>query len=139
MPVDEQSELNISMCNNARHTQHDAVLSAFAGARLLRPTISAAYNHVMPSQPAAKNELNTNSMMHEMIWAAALPERLPMIASRTIEMHCPKAPTSMSFRRPTRSMTKMAMRLARKYSVPLHAATMRNIVSDSPRSSKRIV
>ena len=30
-------------------TQFDAVLSAFAGARILRPTISAAYSHVSPS------------------------------------------------------------------------------------------
>ena len=104
-----------------------------------RPTISAGYNHVMPSQPRAKNELNTNSRMQEMICAAPFPERLPSIASRTKEMVCPKEPMSMSLRRPTRSMMKMAMRLARKYSVPLHAATMREFKSDSPRSSKRMV
>ena len=137
--ADKHSEVDASMCNTARHTQFVAVLNAFAGARMRRPTISAGYNHVMPNQPRAKNELNTNSRIHEMTWAAEFSERLPRIARRTNEMVCPMEPMIMSFRLPTRSMMKIAMRLARKYSVPLHAATMRDFVSDSPRSSKRMV
>ena len=120
-------------------TQFEAVLNAFAGARIRRPTISAGYNQVIPSHPRAKNELKTNKRTQETIWAAELPERLPRIANKMKDAVCPNEPTSMSFRRPNRSMTKMAMRLAKKYSVPLHAATMRDFVSERPRLWNRMV
>jgi hypothetical protein len=45
----------------------------------------------------------------------------------------------MRRRRPTRSMSAIARRLARKYSVPLHAAMMRDLVSSMPRRSKSSV
>ncbi len=45
--------------------------SAFAGARIRRGTISAGYNHVIPSQPIAKKVLNRKRKR-----AATIPELL---------------------------------------------------------------
>lgn len=47
------------------------VESALAGARIRSGTISAGYNHVIPSQPTAKNELNRKRKS-----AATMPEHL---------------------------------------------------------------
>lgn len=49
--------------------QFALVLSAFAGARILKGTISAGYNHVMPSQPIAKKVLKRKRKR-----AATMPE-----------------------------------------------------------------
>lgn len=46
-------------------------LSAFAGARILRGTISVGYNHVMPSQPTAKKVLKRKRKR-----VATIPEAL---------------------------------------------------------------
>lgn len=51
--------------------QFALVLSAFAGARILRGTISAGYNHVMPSQPIAKKVLKRKRKR-----AATIPDDL---------------------------------------------------------------
>ena len=92
----------------------------------------------MPNQPTAKNELNTNSKTADTIWVAEL-SMLPRMARSTIVSVWPTEPNSMSGRRPTRSMRKMATRLARKYSVPLQAAIIRESTSPRPRRSKSSV
>lgn len=89
----------------------------------------------MPSHPTAKNELNTKSRTAETTCVAEL-SILPRIASSTIVRHCPTAPNSISLRRPILSINAMAMRLARKYSVPLHAAIILALTSSIPRRSK---
>lgn len=62
------------------------------------------------------------------------PARMP------IEAHMPKAPNSMSLRRPVRSMSGKAIRDARKYSVPLAAPNRRDKAGSKPREfSKRKV
>lgn len=52
---------------------------------------------------------------------------------------CPAAPNNMSLRRPNRSMVKMAMNDARKYSVPLQAARRRLRKLDRPMLFSKIV
>lgn len=79
----------------------------------------------MPNQPTAKKELNTNKNT-----AATMPRALlsgtEVVAARTaMERAWPAAPKSMRGRRPKRSMVKMAIQEARKYSVPLRAARRR--------------
>lgn len=60
------------------------------------------------------------------------PARIP------IEAHIPKAPKSMSLRRPVRSIRGRAIREARKYSVPLAAPRRRERAGLNPREfSKR--
>jgi hypothetical protein len=49
-----------------------------------------------------------------------------------IEAICPNAPKSMSLRRPMRSISGIAMRPARKYSVPFAAARRRDISGPKP-------
>jgi hypothetical protein len=56
-----------------------------------------------------------------------------------MEAACPAAPNSMSLRRPTFSMTKMAMSEANQYSVPLHAARRRDRNGESPMLFSKIV
>ena len=90
------------------------------------------YNHVMPNQPTAKKELKTNNST-ALTTCAPLPLTLPSTARSTMVRHCPTAPKSMSLRRPTRSIRKMAIREARKYSVPLAAAMIRDLTSERPR------
>lgn len=51
----------------------------------------------------------------------------------------PIEPKSIRGRRPTRSMRKIAIKLARKYSVPFAAAMIRELTSLIPRPWKRIV
>lgn len=92
----------------------------------------------MPSHPIAKNELNTKSSTAE---ATCVPDEsmLPSTARRTIVIACPTAPNSMRGRRPTRSMSAIAMSDARKYSVPFAAAMMRDLTSSMPRRSNSSV
>lgn len=63
----------------------------------------------------------------------------PKTARRTIVRHWPVAPNSMSLRRPMLSIINMATMDARKYSVALQAAIMRDLVSEIPKRSKRRV
>lgn len=105
----------------------DSVNSKLAGGRRRR-----TYNHVMPSQPTAKKELKTNSKT-ELATCAPPPLTLPSTARSTIVRVWPTAPKSINFRRPTRSIRKMAMREARKYSVPFAAAIIRDVTSERPR------
>lgn len=64
---------------------------------------------------------------------------LPRMASSTIVRHCPVAPKSINFRRPNLSMMNIAMRLAKKYSVPLHAAIILEFTSEIPSRWKKRV
>lgn len=63
----------------------------------------------------------------------------PRTASSTIVIVWPMEPKSISGRRPTRSMRKIAMRLAKKYSVPFAAAMIRELTSLMPRFWNKIV
>ena len=54
-------------------TQLADVDNAFAGARIRRGTISAGYNHVIPSHPIAKNVLKMKRKR-----AATMPVPLPV-------------------------------------------------------------
>lgn len=109
------------------------VLRALEGARMRKGTISAGYNHVIPSHPIAKKVLKTNKKV-----AATIPQAVPpifvMTARIIMEMDMPAAPTNMSFRRPTFSMMKTAIQEAKKYSVPLHAARIREMKGVNPIS-----
>lgn len=96
------------------------------------------YNQVIPSHPTAKNELKTNSKIALMTLAAEL-SMLPKIARRIIVIVCPTDPKNINFRLPTRSISAIAIKDARKYSVPLHAAIMRDLTSEMPRFSNKIV
>ena len=60
------------------------VLNAFADARILRGTISAGYNHVMPSQPIAKKVLKRKRKN-----AAAIPEDLVLSLAMIVSIICP--------------------------------------------------
>lgn len=60
---------------------------------------------------------------------------LPRIARRTIVNVWPVEPKNISFLRPTRSISPIAIREARKYSVALQAAIMRELVSEIWRRS----
>lgn len=104
---------------------------ALAGARIRRGVISAGYSQVIPSQPTAKNELKTNKKTMPTIWHA-LASLEPTPARIAMEAHCPAAPKSISFRRPTRSTNQIAGREARKYSVPFRAAIRRGICPVMP-------
>lgn len=59
--------------------------------------------------------------------AAVFPLRLLVMARTTMLRLIPMAPMSMRGRRPMRSMVKTGMNEARKYSVPLQAARMREM------------
>ncbi len=92
----------------------------------------------MPSHPTAKNELNTKRSTAEATWVCEL-SMLPSTARSTIVIVCPMAPNNMSGRRPMRSMRKMAISDAKKYSVPLHAAMIRALTSSIPNRSNSSV
>lgn len=64
--------------------QFALVLNAFAEARILRGTISAGYNHVMPSQPIAKKVLKRKRKR-----AAAIPEDLVLSLVMIVSIICP--------------------------------------------------
>jgi hypothetical protein len=101
---------------------------------------------VIPSQPIAKKELNTNKNTAAAIpvpvltWevvpartASKLVGLSPMFGIGTkirkyapaMDMACPAAPNNMRPRRPNFSIVKMATHEAMKYSVPLSAASSR--------------
>jgi uncharacterized protein YqjF (DUF2071 family) len=86
---------------------------------------------VIPSQPTAKNELNTNRNT-----AATMPVvvlTFAVMAARTaMDAAWPVAPKSISGRRPNLSMVKMAIQEAMKYSVPFKAASKRLRNPESP-------
>lgn len=92
----------------------------------------------MPSHPTAKKVLKAKRSTQLTIFAAGV-STAPRTASKTIVKVCVIAPNIISFRRPTRSMRTIAMKEARKYSVPLHAARIRDLTSEMPRRSNRIV
>ena len=69
---------------------------ALAGPRIRRPTISAGYSQVIPSQPMAKNELKTKSRTQDTICAALLSFNDPRMASKIMVMHWPVAPSDGS-------------------------------------------
>lgn len=119
------------------------------GPRIRRGTISAGYSQVIPSHPIAKNVLKTKRKTAATIPGAEPPMDV-MAARMTIDPDMPAAPNNMSFqsvsryyeiiaskahltfRRPTFSMMKTAIHEARKYSVPLAAARIRERNGESP-------
>jgi len=129
--------------------------SALAGPLIRSPTISAGfapqnqmdqkstfckhtYNQVIPSHPTAKKELNTKRRT-ALITRAAELLILPNTARKIMVMVCPADPKNINLRRPTLSIRTMATNDARKYSVALHAAMMRDLVSEiCRRSNKRV-
>lgn len=119
------------------------VESAFAGARIRSGTISAGYNHVIPSQPTAKKELKRKRkraatmpeplvpsfvMMVRIIYRRrirAYKDKKKCVKSRqTIENDMPVAPNIISCRLPNFSMVKTAIQEARKYSTYHSAPTL---------------
>jgi hypothetical protein len=80
----------------------------------------------MPSQPTAKKVLKMKRNAAATI-PGPVPPTLVMIARITIEADMPAAPNNMSGRRPYFSMHHTAIQDARKYSVPLAAARIRDV------------
>ena len=115
------------------NAQFADVLTAFAGARMRSGTISAGYSHVIPSQPMAKKVLKIKRKAAAMM-PGAVPPILVITARMIIEADMPAAPKSMSLRLPTFSMMNTAIQDARKYSVPLQAARMREMNGVRPIS-----
>src|ERR1700712_2838102 len=82
--------------------QLEDVDKALAGARIFSGTISAGYSQVIPSQPMAKNVLNTKrntvcatpalTPVGVCLW---LDEMLSAIARTAIEIDIPTAPKSI--------------------------------------------
>lgn len=109
------------------------VESAFACALISRGTSSAGINQGRPHHPNAKNVLKTkrNVAAH---MPAEVPPMLVLIARTAIERAMPTDPVRSRGRRPSRSTRKMAGIVASQYSVPLHAARMRDVKPDSPIS-----
>lgn len=92
------------------------------------------HSQVIPSQPTAKNELKTKRKAAATIPAAVLRSSalLPSfiefaIARTTMDNDMPTAPKSMSERRPNFSIMKTGIQETKKYSVPLHAARIREM------------
>ena len=96
-------------------------------------------HQVIPSQPTAKNELKTNRNTAATMPRLALPVTDVVPAKTAIDAACPAAPNSMSFRRPKRSMVKMATHEAMKYSVPFRAASSLLKKGESPMLFSKIV
>ena len=101
-----------------------------------------AYSHVIPSQPMAKNVLKPNkntvatTPYSVLNWGAPSSFVVPvdvLAARMIIEAIMPKAPKSMSGRRPVRSMRGSAISEARKYSLPLAAPNRRESAGPKPR------
>ena len=110
-------------------SQFEAVERALAGALILMGVTSAGYSQDIPSHPIVlririrfhktvlntyKKQLKINKHNTETAWAAELPLSEVSIyrpARRTIVTPIPRAHQSISGRRPTRSMMKMAMML----------------------------
>ena len=128
-----EKDTGVIMTTMKLNAQLAEVATALAGARILSGTISAGYNQVMPNQPMAKKVLKIKRKV-----AATMPAFDPPIlvitARMTMEPLIPAAPNSMSLRRPTFSMMNTAIQLARKYSVPLQAARIREMKGVRPIS-----
>lgn len=112
--------------------------SAEEGALIRNGTISLGYSQVIPSQPMAKKVLNTKRKT-----AATTPGPDPptdvTAARTTIDNDIPTAPNSINGRLPIFSIRNTGIQEARKYSVPLQAARMRDKNGDSPISFSYIV
>jgi hypothetical protein len=98
-------------------------------------TISAGYSQVIPNQPKAKKVLKTNKNTAAAIPGLLSPSKLVVMAKTIIEIDIPAAPINISGRRPTFSIMKMGIRDARKYSVPLQAARIRDVKPSIPMDS----
>jgi hypothetical protein len=118
------------------------VLSALAWMRIRKFVISAGHDHVMPSQPIAKKALKPNRKTRASTPYSVLRRGAPRSSMTAVEDEparmimediCPKAPKSISLRRPTRSIKGMAIRPARRYSVPFAAARRRDMSGPNPR------
>ena len=99
----------------------------------MRLTISAGYSQVIPNHPTAKNVLKMNKKAAATI-PGPEPPILVMTARMIMEADWPTAPNSISLRRPVFSMMNTAIHEARKYSVPLQAARMREMKGVKPIS-----
>ena len=111
---------------------------AFAGARIAKGVISAGYNQVIPSHPTAKKELKTNkktaaTMPRVFVCTDVVPARMAM------EADWPIAPNTINLRLPKRSIVNMAIKEAKKYSVPFKAASSRLVKPLKPILSWKIV
>ena len=119
----DENETGVIITTRKLNAQLADVDKAFAGALILRGTISAGYSHVIPSQPIAKNVLNTKRNTAAHIPPLALL-KLVATARTTIERDMPAAPKTMRLLRPNLSIVNTAIHEAAKYSVPLAAAIM---------------
>jgi hypothetical protein len=122
----EENDTGVIMTTIKLKAQFALVDNALAGAQIRKGTTSAGYNQVMPSQPTAKKVLKIKRKAAATI-PGTVPPTLVITASMTMEADCPAAPNSMSLRRPIFSTIKTAIQEARKYSVPLHAARIRDM------------
>lgn len=96
------------------------------------------YSQAIPSHPTAKKELNAKRRT-ALITRAAELLMLPKTARRIMVTVCPADPKNINLRRPTLSIKKTATNDARKYSVALHAAMIRDLVSEICRRSNNKV
>jgi hypothetical protein len=119
--------------------QFAVVEIAFAGARIDNGVISAGYNHVIPSQPMAKKELNTKRKTVASSPKLALLMLLRAPARMAMEADMPAAPNIIKDRRPNFSMVKMAIQDAIQYSVPLQAERRRLRKGDRPMEFSKMV
>ena len=92
----------------------------------------------MPSQPTAKNELK-RKRKRAAIMPFVLPGNALVPASTAMEIDMPAAPNNMSGRRPNFSMVKTAIQDAAKYSVPLRAASRREVNGFKPMLFSKMV
>lgn len=123
------------------NSQFAEVLSPLTGALMFRGVISDAYNHVIPSQPIEQNVLKTKKNTAATTEAALLclgavdahwvPQRTAIVAA------CPKAEKIINLRLPKRSTVKNEIHDAMKYSVPLHAARMREVKGLMPKKDSK--
>lgn len=129
-PIEENAG-GVTMTTIKLKTQLADVDTALAGARILKGTISAGYSQVMPSQPIAKKVLKTKRKTVLPIPAFG-PLMLAVIAKTTMDSDIPAAPNSIRERRPNLSIVKTAIQEARKYSVPLAPAMIRESSPERP-------
>jgi hypothetical protein len=115
------------------------VLIAFAGALILNGVISAGYNHVMPSHPIAKNELNTKRNTVASNPKLELSILLSAPARMAMDIDMPAAPNIIKVRRPNFSIVKMAIQDAIQYSVPLQAERRRDRKGERPMLFSKMV
>lgn len=86
--------------------------------------MNVSTHQVMPNHPIAKNELNTN---RNTTAAMPVPVLVTLVAPANIAMLIawPAAPNNINFLRPNFSIVQIAMKDAKKYSVPFTAASNR--------------